>query len=222
MVYNETKNYQSLITYEGLTALVKTADHIGYFGNENKVITSLVVVKENNEIAFKYSHNLWICYYEEKDGFSIIPIIEDILYFIKYYKESYYKEKFLLDVLNNKLSALMFIKRFKKENEEKIAEEKRQIEAKKTDDKIKNIKNEICITIDKINKYTGMRYEQPNENNNYKHIFYTKYSVKKFQNSYGKEGIQTHLNILNHLEKYLDYLQSDLIPENFMKFDKIA
>lgn len=223
MLVKENNNYIALCTLEGLTAWIKTGVNRGFTGKEYEVITALVISKEGNnkEVIYKYIDGNWITYYNSKDGFTICDIIEDILQFVAHYnKGSFYMNKFVSEAINNQHSALLIIKRYNKEYKEYLQQLKRAEENKQINIQVQNIKNQISDTLQDINKYVEMRYHKPCEINDYTHEIYTIDTLKTFK-AFTSERLETHKNILNFLSKYLNCLQCDFDPIEFLEFDKV-
>ena len=222
----ENNYYTSYFTSEGLTAWIKTGKYKNSMNEIKEVITELIITKEDNrkEIVYKYiSYNSFISYYWSEDGFCLSDIIEELLIYIAHNNiEKYWKDQFLESVMHNQFKGLNAIKRFKKEYENNLKEVAR-IEALKELTQIENsLLNEVNTLIEAINSKVEIRFNEPKQFNNYKYEVYTKNSYKTFKHSpFSKENIEILKDMITWLNEYNNYLDNDIIPENFMQFDKV-
>lgn len=224
MLVKENNNYIALCTLEGLTAWIKTGVNRGFTGEEYEVITALVITKEGNnkEVIYKYIDGSWISYYNSKDGFTLCNIIEDILQFVAHYnKGSFYMNKFISEAINNKHIAILVIKRYNKEYKEYLQQLKRIEENKQIDMQVQNIKTQINDTLQDINKYVDMRYNKPEIRNDFTHEIFTRYTLRTFKGLNYDNKVEEYTDILNFLNKYLNCLQCDFDPIEFLEFDKV-
>lgn len=195
--------------------------------NEIKeVITDLVITKEDNrkDIVYKHiSYNNFISYYWSKDGFCLSNIIEELLIYIAHNNiEKYWKDQFIDSVMNNEFKGLYAIKMFKKKYELKLQDEKRRIKEQQNREVENNLLIEANKIVNKINTKIKVRFNKPKQINNFKYEIYTKNSYKTFDYSpVAGENIELLNSMINWLKEYNDYLDNDLIPENFMQFDKV-
>lgn len=224
MIIKRNDFYMALYTYEGLTAWVKTAEYKNSFNEVKTVVTELVVTNEQKEVVYKNISSNWICYYNDNKGLSIVNIIEDILYYLAHneYKAEY-KKNTVDNVLYNSSVAMLNIKLFRKEHTNKITEQKAIEENNKKLKQINKLEIEIVELVNNINKYELMRYNKPNQLNNYKYEFITSNSYKAFIfGSNLNEVIEGYNNIIQWLNNYLYYISNDYDPIEFMEFDKVA
>lgn len=222
----ENNYYTSYFTMEGLTAWIKTGEYRNTMNEIKEVITELVITKEDNrkDIIYKYiSYNGFISYYWSKDGFSLSDVIEELLIYIAYNNiDKYWKDQFLDSVMNNQFKGLNAIKRFKKEYDLNLAEEQRRVKETGLREVENNLLIEANEIINKTNAKIEMRFNEPKQLNNYIYEVYTKNGYKAFNHSpFASENIELLNSMISWLKEHNDYLDSDLIPENFMQFDKV-
>ena len=222
----ENNYYINYYTIEGVQAWVKTGQYKNTNGDIKEVITSLVITKEGTkEVIYKYiSYNGFISYYYNEDGFSLSDIIEDLLIYIAHNKtDKYYKNRFIESALNNGYKGLSILKRFKKEYEEEQKEVVRIQELKQLEKQKTELLKEVDKIVNDINNKIEIRFIKPNKYNNYNYEFFTRKSYKLFETGgHIKEDVQGVTNMLKKKKKYNNLLNSDIVPEKFLIFDKIV
>lgn len=223
----ENNYYTSYFTAEGLTAWIKTGEYKNTMNEIKEVITELIITKEDNrkDIIYKHmSYNGFISYYWSEDGFCLSDVIEELLIYIARNNiDKYWKDQFLNNVMNNEFKGLNAIKRFKKEYELKLVEEQRRIKEQQNREVENNLLIEVNEIINKTKNEIEIRFNEPKESNNYKYEIYTRYSYKTFNHSpFARENIEVLNDMISWLKEYNNYLNNDLIPENFMQFDKVV
>ena len=224
MIIKTNNYYIPLYTHEGLQAWIKTADNKDTFNTIDTVVTELIITKEGSkEVLCKFTSTLYLCYYNNTKYFSIVDVIEDILYYLA--NNSYstaHKQEIIYNVLNNDMLTLLNIKRANKQYKQELKDNEIRERNNKLNEQINTIKNDIDSTIAEINKYTKIRYNKANRNNNYTHTIITSNTIKTF--NFGanlSEELKGYNDILTHLKEYLYYISIDFDPTNFLKFDKV-
>lgn len=222
----ENNYYTSYFATEGLQAWVKTGQYKNTNGDIKDVITQLIITKEGSkEVIYKHlEYNGFISYYWSEDGFSLSNIIEDLLIYIAHNKtEQYYKNRFIESALHNQYKGLSILKRFKKEYEQQQKEKLIQKEVKQLEKQKVELLKEVDKIINDINNKIDIKFIKPNKYNNYNYEFYTRKSYKLFETGgHIKEDVQGITNMLEFLKEYNNLLNSDIVPEKFLIFDKIV
>lgn len=225
-ILNTNNYYTSYFATEGLQAWIKIGQYRNIFGDIKDVITNLVITKEGTkEIIYRYdNYNSFISYYWIEDGFSLSNIIEDLLLYIAHNKtDKYYKNRFIESALNNEYKGLSILKRFKKEYEQQQKEKLIQKEVKQLENKKVELLKEVDNIINDIKNKIDIRFIKPREYNNYNYEFYTRNSYKLFETGgHIKDDIKCITNMLEFLKEYYNLLNSDIMPEKFLVFDKVA
>lgn len=222
----ENNYYTSYFAAEGLQAWIKVGKYQTFDGDIKDVITQLVITKEGSkEIVYKHlEYNGFISYYWSEDGFSLSNIIEDLLIYIAHNKtEQYYKNRFIESALHNQYKGLSILKRFRKEYEQEQKEKLIKEEIEQLENKKAELLKEVDIIINDINSKINIRFIKPNEYNNYNYEFYTRNSYKLFETGgHIKDDIKCIINMLSFLKEYCNLLNSDIIPEKFLVFNKVV
>lgn len=226
-IIKENNYYTGYYSIEGLTAWIKTGQYKNINGDIKEVITSLVITKENNkkEVVYKYeSYNSFISYYYDKDGFSLSDIIENLLIYIAHNEtEEYFKNRFIENALNNGYKGISVLKRFKIKYEQDQKERIILQEIKELEVIEKKLLTEVKSIVNNINNKVEIKLISPNKYNNYNYEIYTKKGHKSFEiGSSIRENIKYIKSMLDFLKEYDNLLMSDIIPEYFLKFDKVV
>ena len=222
----ENNYYTSYFAAEGLQAWIKVGKYQTFNGDIKDVITQLVITKEGSkEVIYKHlEYNGFISYYWPEDGFSLYNIIEELLIYIAHNKtDKYYKNRFIESALNNEYKGLSILKRFRKEYEQQQKEITIKLEVEQLEKQKTELLKEVNKIVNDINNKIEIRFIKPNKYNNYNYEFFTRKSYKLFETGgHIKEDVQGVTNMLEFLKKYNNLLNSDIVPEKFLIFDKIV
>ena len=214
--------------FDGVIVYIKSAINKMFIdGEEREVVTGICFKDLDGNILYEQNnYNNYICLLEgDSRYFNLNDIIQELALYVQHCKiEKYFKDIMISNILNNKPTSKIALKKFVAEYYNNIESEIKRKKAEQCKKEIENIKENIKEVVKDINKYTTMKICKPDYNNKYKLQFITKKTLKEFNtiDIYNNvEGVEKYKNILDWINEYLYYISSDFDPVYFLKFDKV-
>lgn len=210
--------------YDGVVIYIKKAIDLTFDDEEIEVVTRICFKDLDGNIIYKRKkYTTYICPLDDSRCFNLMNIIDDLALFVdKSDMDSYWKNKKIDEILDNKTNALSFLKRYVANYWKSIEEKIKQEEINLILEKVEVVKKEVDKVFNDINKYEMMRRAGANENNNFHYEFYTKDTLKRFKSGlHADDELKVQNDILSHLKAYLNCLENDYIPKYFLEFDKV-